>query len=417
MFFKRIIIFLAVVILIPIATYFAIRFARGERINLETKSLMPTGLLVATSVPEGASVFVDGKLKTATDETINLSPGEYEVEIKQDGFHSWKKTLKIEKELVTKADAHLFSTFPSLKSLTFTGATNPVLSPDKDKVVFAVAAASASPGKRGLWVLDISGRPLGLGREPRQIIQSAAGGRDFSDSLYRWSPDSKQVLVTLKDRPGEIKGELIEENFILDAEKLNDPTDLIDISPNLDSILVQWEKEEKVRKDAQISKLPKKLLEVLKDAADEISFSPDEKKLFYIATASAAIPEEIKPPLPASNTQPESREIEPGKIYVYDLIEDKNFFIIETKDLGEKSEESGTSQPKNLTWFPTSGHLFLVKENKVIILEYDNTNWVDVYTGPFENGFAFPSPGADQILILTSLGEATPPNLYAVGLK
>lgn len=420
---KRFVIFFAVLILIPLASYFAILFARGERFNLETKTLTGTGLLVADSLPEAASVFVDGELKTATDDTINLLPGEYEVEIKKDGFHPWKKRLKIEKELVTKTDTHLFSSFPSLKSLTFTGAANPVLSPDSQKLAFAVATDSASLSKRGLWVLDLSGRPFGIGREPRQIIQSAPRGRDFSQSTYQWSPDSKQLLVILSDRPGPAKGTIIEENFLLEADRLNDPTELIDITPNLETILAQWNKEANLRKDAQISRLPKKLLEVLDDAVDNLAFSLDEKKILYTATASATIPDRIRPPLPASNTQPESRKIEPGKIYIYDLIEDKNFFIVQASEISRQTAEvrsqksNEKTQPFPLVWLSTSRHLFLVSENKVTILEYDNTNRIDVYTGPFENDYAFPSPSGDKLLILASLGENQPSNLYEVSLR
>jgi len=401
---KRVIIFLGVLIFVPLASYFAIRFARGERLNPQTGTLTSTGLLVAASVPEGASVFVDGKLKTATDDTINLAPGEYEVEIKKDGFHSWQKHLRIEKELVTKTDVYLFSSFPSLKSLTRTGAADPVISPDSQKIVFSVATASA--GKRGLWLLDISGRVLGLSHEPRQIIESAPRGRDFSQGTCQWSPDSKEIIVALE-----------EENFLLSADKLNDPIELVDITPNLDFILAQWEKEKTLRQEEQISKLPNKLLEAVEGSIDNIAFSPDEKMIFYTATASATIPQNIKTPLPATNSQPEERQIKPGKIYVYDLTEDKNFFIMDEEKPSAISHQSSATTPKALSWFPTSRHLFFVRENKVTIFEYDNTNWVDVYTGAFENGFAFPFPSADNILILASLGENQPPNLYAVSLR
>jgi hypothetical protein len=414
--FKRTVFFLLALILLLAGSYLAVRFARGERIDLKNKILAPTGLLVASSTPDGASVFVDGKLRTATDDTLNLTPGQYEVEIKKDGFHPWKKTLKIEKELVTKTDTYLFSSFPSLKSLTYTGAANPVLSPDFQKAVFAVATASASTTKQGLWVLDLVDRPLGLNREPRQIIKSAPRGRDFSQSQYRWSPDSKQLLVTLKNRPGRIYGTVIEENFLLDADRLNDPTDLIDVTPSLKTILSQWQEEEALRKQAQLSKLPKKLLAILKDASENIIFAPNEKKILYTATASATIPKNIKKPLPASNTQPETRQIEPGKTYVYDLIEDKNFFILENKKF-ENCKLKIENCLLGLSWFPTSRHLFLVQENKVTILEYDNTNWINVYTGSFQDGFAFPFPSTDRILILTSLGENQPSNLYAVSLR
>ena len=121
-----------------------IKLAQGYRPDFSTKSLLPNGLLVATSNPNGAQLYIDGRLKSATNTTLNLSPGEYEVEIKKDGYIPWKKTLIIKKELVTKTDAYLFPTFPDFKPLTFTGVESPILSPDGQKVVFAVSENSNS---------------------------------------------------------------------------------------------------------------------------------------------------------------------------------------------------------------------------------------------------------------------------------
>lgn len=399
---KRLIIFFGIIFFISLLTFVVIKIAQGYRPDLTTKTLRPTGLLVATSIPDGAQLWINGKLRSATNNTLSLSPDEYLVEIKKDGFTSWKKNLLIEKGLVVKTEAYLFSTYPDLKALTFTGAANPLLSPDGQKVVFGVSGASI--GKDGLWVLDLADRPLGLSREPRQIIASAPGGRDFAQAEYQWSPDSKQILITLENRPGKLR-EVVTENFLLEADRFNLAVELIEIGENLPQIKKGWDQEEKIRQEVQLSKLPKELLEKIGQAIDEVEFAPDETKLLYTATASATIPEEIVPPLPATNTQPERRDLKPGEIYVYDLKEDKNFFITE-KD-----------ESKKLGWFGPSRHLFWVEKGKVKIGEYDNTNWVDVYTGPFEDFSAFPFPAANKILILASIGENAPLNLYAVILR
>ena len=391
----RLIFFFSSLVGILVIAFLVIKLAQGYRPDISRRTLRPTGLLVATSIPDGAQLWLDGKLTSATNTTLNLSPDEYQVEIKKDGFSSWKKKLKIEKELVTKTDAYLFSTFPDFKALTFTGAAKPSLSPDGQKVVFAVSGASA--GKDGLWILDLADRPLGLSREPRQIIQSALKGRDFAKGEYQWSPDSKQILVTLSLSKSK------EENFLLDSDRLNPATDLIDVTDNLVGIKQRWQQEEKIRQDAQLSKLPPKLLETIDSRVADIQFSPDETKILYTATASASIPQGIISPLPASSTQPESRNLEPGKVYVYDLKEDKNFSI-------------GNYSPK-ASWFPTSKHIFLVQKDKISIIEYDGTNLVDVYSGPFENSFAFPFPAGNRLLVLTSIGKDTPPNLYAISLR
>lgn len=399
---KRLLLLISIFSGIIIVAFFVIRLAQGYRPDFSTKSFKPTGLLVATSIPDGAQLWIDGKLKSATNTTISLSPGKYEVEIKKDGFTAWKKTLQLKKELVTQTDAYLFSTYPNLTALTFTGAANPLLSPDGQRVIFAVSEASA--GKNGLWVLDLADRPLGFPRGPRQIIASAAGGRNFAKGTYVWSPDSKQILLTLENRPGP-SGKTTSENFLLDADKLNLDVNLVDISSTLLITKQRWEEEETIRKEAQISKLPKKLLEIIGGSVENLQFSPDETKILYTATASASIPKEIIPFFPTASTQPESRQIEPGKIYVYDLKEDRNFYIMDKGD------------GRNLSWFPTSRHLFFVEEDKATIIEYDGTNQVVVYSGPFENAFAFSFPAGNRILVLTTIGKDTPANLYAISLR
>ncbi len=151
------------------------------------------------------------------------------------------------------------------------------------------------------------------------------------------------------------------------------------------------------------------MLKIATASAEAVSFSLDETKILYTATVSAQIPEKLISPVPAANSQPESRDLEPGKIYVYDIKEDKNFYIID-------APTTQNSQP-TLSWFPTSRHLFLVEEDKIVIMEYDGTNRAEVYTGPFEKSFAFPFPSGNKLLILTSLGRDTPPNLYAINLR
>jgi len=411
----RILFFLLALFSISTASVIAIKIGQGYRPDFSTKSLRPTGLLVATSTPDGAQVYIDGKLKTATNATLNLSPGEYEVEIKKDGFFPWKKTLEIKKELVTKTDAYLFSSFPDLRALTFTGAQNPVLSPEGTRVAYAVASPSASLEKQGLWVLDLTDRPLGLSREPRQIVANTPQ-LDFSQAELRWSPDGKQILATFKTEVGKGKTAKTRiQNFLLDAEKTNPSSALTDITPTINLLFQSWEKNQQARFQAQISKLPEKLLSTFTDNTANIQFSPDETKILYIATASATIPEGLIPLPPVVSTQKEERDIKPGRVYVYDLKEDKNFFIGE---ISNYQQVSGLKlQASGYSWFPTSKHIFIVQKDKIIIKEYDGTNETVVWSGPFVNSFAFPFPAGNRILILTSLGKDIPSNLYAVSLR
>ena len=122
-----------------------------------------------------------------------------------------------------------------------------------------------------------------------------------------------------------------------------------------------------------------------------------------MSTASATIPHQLTIPLPGSNPTPESRNLEIGQRYVYDIEEDRNYKI-----------SSG-----DWKWFSDSNHLICAQDKKIIIMDYDGTNPVVVYSGPMESEFVAAYPNSKYILILTNLGQTSPaiPNLYAISLR
>src|SRR3972149_11785493 len=117
----RVFVFLLTIIVVGTVGYLVSLYARGYRFDTKNLRFSPNGLLVANSDPDGASIFVNGELRTATDTTLSLAPGAYDVEIKKEGLLSWKKRLVIEKEIVTEANASLFRSVPSLTPVTFSG--------------------------------------------------------------------------------------------------------------------------------------------------------------------------------------------------------------------------------------------------------------------------------------------------------
>ena len=84
---KQLVISIAIFLSLVIATILVVLYGKGYRFGLGPGKLelKGTGLLVAKSIPDGAQVFIDDKLKTATDNTINLPPGEYRVKIFKEG--------------------------------------------------------------------------------------------------------------------------------------------------------------------------------------------------------------------------------------------------------------------------------------------------------------------------------------------
>jgi hypothetical protein len=71
-----------------------------------------------------------------------------------------------------------------------------------------------------------------------------------------------------------------------------------------------------------------------------------------------------------------------------------------------------------LLWHPDSKHLFYIHNKKVDLMEYDGSNSITMYAGPFLDSFVFPWPNGNKFVVLTNLGNDTiAPNLYTVSIR
>lgn len=392
---KQLIISFSILVFLIISTTLVVLYSRGYRFWFEKgkPDISGTGLLVTTSKPDGAQVFINDHLTTATDSTINLTPGEYDVRIYKDGYFPWTKHVTVQREVVLKVDATLFPNAPKLESITTTGVQNPVIDPSLTKIAYTIASSSAK--KNGVYVLDISSRSfLTLQSNATQIADDTSDV--FSKSTISWSPDGKQLLAS-------ISAQLQNPTwYALDATTINDAPK--DVTNTIESIINQWQSEKEEKEIARVEGLKKDLQKFVKNYFSKIQWSPDEAKILYTASESATIPTIIKPPLIGTNQTPEDREIKKGNVYVYDIKEDKNYKIADS------------ALPMN--WYFDSHHLIVVKNQKIDIVDYDGQNNTTVYAGPFINGYVFPFPNDAKIVMLTNLGNPDiAPNLYTLELK
>jgi hypothetical protein len=454
--------------LILIGTLIAIQYAKGGFRLTNEGFVHGTGLLSANSFPTGAEVFINGRLTTATDDTLYLAPGEYLIEITKDGYSKWSKNLQISKELVTQTNALLFPRAPSLNTLTFGGARNLSPSPDGQKVIF-YSEDNTSDRRNGLYILELSHNPFSFQKEPKQISNQLSDS-DLESAKFIWSPDSSEVMLITDNR-----------EVLLDLNRVNNIESLPDISFRQRQILSEWEQEMYLRERESLSKFPPEIIGAVTQGAKNVYISPDRTKILYTATTELDIPDELIPTVLASSTQPEERSIVTNGIYVYDLEEDKNFRV--GTYVGDNTDKDGelrgiisqqpdvpyvngeakpvskmllaldaldnnspliTASPSafnslqattsaetannfvvyhspifvgNIQWFPNSKHLIYVQDESIGIMEYDSANKTNIYSGPFVDNFVYPWPNGDRLIILTSFNPNVPKNLYALELK
>lgn len=399
---KKITIYISTFLFLVLTTLGFIFYGKGYIFNFEKGKIeiSVNGLLAATSEPDGAGIYINNHLTSATNNAISLSPGEYHVKIVKDGYFPWKKKIKIEKEVVTTAYALLFPSAPKLENITDTGVDNPAIDPNGTKIAYTISSFD-SPRKNGIYILDMSLRPILTLKSASSQIADDTIDR-FSQSSLSWSPDSRELLATISGETNSNTTYLLKTNFNTNPQ---------DVTETLEEIRVSWEKDKSALEKSQIFGLDPKLKSLISEVFNILAWSPDETKILYIATQSANLPLIINPRLIGANSTPEERGVKKDSVYVYDLKEDKNFRI----DIVPTVRDQG-SLP--LSWFTDSKHLIHVNDKKIYIMEYDGQNKTTIYAGPFIDDYVFVWPDGSKLVMLTNLGNSNiSPNLYTIGLK
>lgn len=399
----RLIIITISIIIVSSIGIFASFYARGYRFNLSKFKFEPNGILVVKCDPTGSEIHINGDFKTNSDANISLAPGTYDVSLKKDGFFTWNKRLTIEKEIVTEIRVSLFKSVPSLSPVTLSGALNPVASNDYTKIAYFIPPLeNQDVDKTGLWVIENMNLPIGFSKDPRKITDG-----NLVNSSWLFSPDGNEVLL-----------ETNQGNFLLNTGSFTPQNQRINIASKYLTTITKWKEEREKKIQSNLKSLPDELNELFLKNTSVIQFSPDETKMLYVASSSANLKEGLVKPLPGTSTQKQKRNIENGKIYVYDLKEDKNFLIGENSDgfiIGNFIPQNST---KRLAWFPNSFNLVLAEEGKLSIMDYDGTNKQEIYSGAYIAPHAFPFASTQRIMILTNLGaDSTTPNLYSLTIK
>ncbi len=389
------------IVIVFLMTGIAILYGRGYRLTFQdSNGISGTGILVLNSFPEGAEVYIDDKLTTATDNTINLSPGEYQVRIQKDGYYQWQKKVTVRREEVTHAIATLFPVAPRLEAVTTLGALAPIIDDSGSKIAFRVASVSAE--KNGIYLLDMNQRSLiPFGGAISQLVDDTT--QIFSESQLSFAPDGDELIATTAGA--------FSRTYRIPLEG-GDP---VDVTSTLSQVDQEYRTQAQLLDRKLINSFPKKLRAFATQNMTAILVSPDDNKIFYTASQSATIPVVIDPPLPGTNPTPETRILTPGYKYVYDTEEDKNYLILDTGGMSP-------GEIPTFKWHANGLNLFYINnqdgKKSIDTIEFDGQNRRTLYAGPLMEQYLFPWPDGTSVLVLTNLNTPdSPANLYRIGLK
>ena len=112
--------------------------AYGYDLDRKTGKVIQNGLMFINAHPEAATIVLNGKDQGKTDARLVLPAGEYTIELKRDGYRSWKRAINLEGSSIERIIYPvLFPTKLSSKELqTYTGVpAMSTQSPDRHWVI------------------------------------------------------------------------------------------------------------------------------------------------------------------------------------------------------------------------------------------------------------------------------------------
>ncbi|NTV30773.1 PEGA domain-containing protein [candidate division WWE3 bacterium] len=365
--------------------------ASGYRFDFASRSIQGTGIISATSNPDGAIVYVDAVPKDATNTTItNLRPGTYTIRFEKEGYADWEQKVAVEKELVTKIDALLIPLYPSFRPLTYTGVNTTYISPDNQKIAYTVNTNNSS----GIWTVNLEERPFNLNRQPQQLLKNT-DQFNYSQSKLTWSPTSGQLLIELTDKSGTKTYQLFDL-----TESTTTPL------ANIEEISKQWDDLNKLSLNellATVSDTEKEKITKFVNPA----WSPDDQFILYQTNDGDLI-----------------------NYHVYQVVNVNSARSnIPTPTLKVSSTDTVFSINKNtphqVSWFPNSQHLMLTYQSDannddttIEIIETTGTNRTHLFTGLIKDLQAYPNPNGTKVVILTSFNtQSEAYNLYSIELQ
>lgn len=404
---KQLLIPFVVLLLLFIATFFVILYGKGYRLLFQRgePQVTKTGILHITSEPTAAQVYIDGHLTTATNNTVNLTPGKYNVKVAKDGFADWQKNVQIEKEVVTNADVFLFPKAPTLQGISTSGVEAVNIDPSGSKLAFKIASQSAQ--KNGIYIFDMTARnfPVLAGQSNSTQIANDTTGL-FSTAQLTWAPDGKQLLAS-------VAGELGPTYYLLKTDGFNESPQ--DVTATISTTTEAWHAQRQAKEAALLKSLKKGVQTYAKKNFHILAWSPDEKKILYQANTSGQMPVFLKPRRIGNNLLYERRDLKKGAVYVYNIPEDVNTRLIDSISSICTDKPTCVSP---FTWFPDSNHLLYIHDKKIDIIEGDGSNQTTLYAGPFIDHYVYPWPDGSKLVILTNLNNTSvAPTLYTIGLQ
>ncbi len=163
-----------------------ILYTQGYRLNIKRGTIQKTGILIVSSLPKRADVYLNNQL-VAGDPTPTrieqLLPADYEIKVTKEGYHSWQKKLRVYENTTTFAEDIILWKQTGPITLTQHVSQDWLAAPDQQKIV----------------TIDQNNQVIMVEFNFNQLSNLADLSRYLEVKILGWSNTSKKILLAAQD--------------------------------------------------------------------------------------------------------------------------------------------------------------------------------------------------------------------------
>ncbi len=168
--------------------------AYGYDFDRKTGEVVQNGLVFVDAHPESADIYLNGqRYKDRTATRMELPVGQYSLELKRDGYRSWKRNFNLEGGKIERfAYPTLFPEKLVTKDTQLYGAA-PVLSTESPDRHWLLVQQPGTFNKFDMFDLSKDTVPVSAVTLPDNILTASPASQAYK--LVEWSTDNRHVLL------------------------------------------------------------------------------------------------------------------------------------------------------------------------------------------------------------------------------
>lgn len=157
--------------------------------------LIQKGLVYVSSQPNGANIYVNGKLTNNTNTRLNLEAGQYSLAIKRDGYRDWQHAITVQGGMVTHYDYPFLFPVTLKTTAVQTFETSPLFTTESpDRRWLLLGQKSATDASLQVMQYDLKNPTQAPTTFTVPAAVASINPKQDSWELVDWANDNQHVL-------------------------------------------------------------------------------------------------------------------------------------------------------------------------------------------------------------------------------